>query len=204
MHDHLQAIVTVLSLINPAVCAGIFARSEKGRTSIERRTDAAKAALSVFVILVIAAVAGTRVLQVFGLSLDAFMVAGGVVLAWMGFTMLSARAAGTHSVDPHAAEGESSLAPTVLFAASPGTITGVITLSAAHTVYDIPETALVAASVGALTLWVVLLLTIRLGRKATKPGLFAETTTRFMGLIVLAMGIQFGLEGLKSFVGGGS
>lgn len=202
MDEHIQAIVTVLSLINPAVCAGIFAHSESGRTHVERRGDATKVALTVFIILVIAALVGTRILQVFGLSLDAFMVAGGIVLAWMGFSMLSPQSA--KPTPPEDTKGGyNSLTPLVLFAASPGTITGVITVAAAHTIYGVPETALVAVAVGAFALWLVLLLTIRLGRKAGKSSLWSETITRFMGLIVLAMGVQFGLQGFRSFMGQG-
>lgn len=202
MEAHLQAIVTVLSLINPAVCAGIFAHSESGRTQMERRRDATKAAVAVALILVIAAVLGTRILQVFGLSTDAFMVAGGVVLGWMGFSMLSGGPVGLSSPQD-AKVGYVSTAPLVLFAASPGTITGVITISAAHTLDGVPETALVAVAVGAVVLWLVLLLTIQWGRKASRPNLFSETASRFMGLIVLAMGIQFGLQGFRSFMGEG-
>jgi multiple antibiotic resistance protein len=41
------------------------------------------------------------------------------------------------------------------------------------------------------------------GRKSgqKQPGLIHDVTTRFMGLIVLAMGVQFVLTGLKEFYG---
>ena len=89
MKEHLQAIVTVLSLVNPLVCGAMFARIEGGRSRAEILTDATKAALSVAVILMVAALIGTQLLHLFGVSLDAFMVAGGGVLSWMGFRMLS-------------------------------------------------------------------------------------------------------------------
>lgn len=199
MDEHIQAIVTILSLINPAVCAGIFVQIVAGRSESERRADATKASLAVAVILVIAALVGTRVLEVFGLSIDAFMVAGGVVLGWMGFSMLAGGSRATAA--GRAAESRTAaLTPLILFAASPGTITGVITVAAAHSVYGIPETALVAIAVGSLLLWGVLLLSNRFGGKGNGSGLFSETATRFMGLIVLAMGVQFGLQGYRSFM----
>jgi multiple antibiotic resistance protein len=77
MQQHLQAIVTVLSLVNPLICGAMFAQIEAGQTSATRLADATKAALAVLVILVIAALVGARVLHVFGVSLDAFLVAGG-------------------------------------------------------------------------------------------------------------------------------
>ena len=72
MQQHLQAIVTVLSLVNPLICGAMFAQIEAGQTSATRLADATKAALAVLVILVIAALVGARVLHIFGVSLDAF------------------------------------------------------------------------------------------------------------------------------------
>jgi hypothetical protein len=70
MQQHLQAIVTVLSLVNPLICGAMFAQIETGATSAPRLADATKAAGAVLVILVVAALVGARVLQVFGVSLD--------------------------------------------------------------------------------------------------------------------------------------
>jgi hypothetical protein len=53
MQQHFQAIVTVLSLVNPLICGAMFAQIEAGQTSATR--DSTKAALTVLVILVIAA-----------------------------------------------------------------------------------------------------------------------------------------------------
>jgi multiple antibiotic resistance protein len=91
------------------------------------------------------------------------------------------------------------LAPLVLFAASPGTITGVITLSAAHTGLDLPVTALVAIAVAGLVTWITLLLVSRVAAKASEGGSTRDMVTRFMGLIVLSMGVQFALTGLHKF-----
>jgi small neutral amino acid transporter SnatA (MarC family) len=88
MEQHLQAIVTVLSLVNPLICGVMFAQFEAGQTRAIRITDATKAALAVLVILLVAALAGARVLQIFGISLDAFSIAGGGVLTWIGFSIL--------------------------------------------------------------------------------------------------------------------
>ena len=55
MQQHFQAIVTVLSLVNPLICGAMFAQIEAGQTSATRFADSTKAALTVLVILVIAA-----------------------------------------------------------------------------------------------------------------------------------------------------
>lgn len=93
LKEQIQAIVTALSLVNPVICGMMFAQAEAGRSLGERWADSTKAALAILVIFVAAALAGTKLLQLFGVSLDAFMVAGGGMLAWMGFSMLSNRPA---------------------------------------------------------------------------------------------------------------
>jgi multiple antibiotic resistance protein len=198
MKEHLQAVVTVLSLVNPVVCGAMFARIEASRSRAERLADAAKVALAIMAILTVAALIGTQLLHVFGVSLDAFMVAGGGVLSWMGFRMLSGH--GSSQASPNApANSGTSLTPLILFAASPGTITGVITLSAAHTRLDLPVTALVAVVVASAVTWLVLLLTARVSKQHGEGGFARATMTSFMGLIVLSMGVQFALTGLRQF-----
>jgi multiple antibiotic resistance protein len=193
-----KAIVTVLSLVNPLICGAMFAQIEAGQASAARLADATKAALAVLVILVIAALVGAKVLHIFGVSLDAFSVAGGVVLAWIGFSMMRGHSASV----PDAAGGDQkrSLTPLILFAASPGTITGVITIAVVHTKLLLPVTALVAVGVATLVMWIVMVLVSRQEGTHGEGGFFLrDTATRFMGLIVIAMGTQFALTGLRDF-----
>ncbi|QDS86254.1 hypothetical protein EC9_04140 [Rosistilla ulvae] len=198
MNDQIQAIVTVLSLMNPAICAAMFTAAETDRPFDEKATDATKAALAILVILSIAALIGTRLLHVFGISLDAFMVAGGGVLAWMGFSMLNRHA------DAEASKSHQSLTPLILFAASPGTITGVITLSAVHTQLKLPITALISVAVATVCTWIVMLLAARFSSAQNGGGFLRDTMTRFMGLIVLSMGVQFALTGFHAFAKSGT
>ena len=199
MKEQLQAIVTVLSLVNPVVCGAMFARIEANRSPVERQADAMKVALAIVVILTLAALIGTRLLDLFGVSLDAFMVAGGGVLAWMGFSMLSGQASSSPASPDASSNPGTSLTPLILFAASPGTITGVITLSAAHARLGFPVTALVAVAVASVLTWLAMLLVARVAHQKVAGGFARDTITRFMGLIVLSMGVQFALTGLRQF-----
>ena len=198
MEQQLHAIATVLSLVNPMICGAMFARIEAGQARAARLADATKAALAVLVILVVAALVGARVLQVFGVSLDAFSVAGGGVLAWIGFTMLRADSAPVQDPSKEGADEERSITPLILFAASPGTIAGVITLAVAHGELLLPVTALVAVAVATAVMWIVMVLVAR-GEAAAPGGFLCDTATRFMGLIVVAMGVQFALTGVRNF-----
>ena len=196
MNQYAQAILTVLSLINPVICGTLFASMAGDKPRHEHIGSATKAALIIMVILCSAALAGASLLQLFGISLDAFQVAGGMVLVWMGFLMLRGTSSPTSSDKEKS--GNSSLTPLILFAASPGTITGVITLSVAHSQEEVPVTALVAVVVALAVTWLLMIVAAgSAGQK--KQGLMHDVTSRFMGLIVLAMGVQFALAGLKAF-----
>ena len=73
---------------------------------------------------------------------------------WMEFAMLSSQSTASASTVAQA-NSEPSLTPLILFAASPGTITGVITFLGAHTA-ELPITALVLPSAVMVTWFVAL------------------------------------------------
>ena len=126
------------------------------------------------------------------------MIVPGILLQfpeWFGFSMLRGTTAGS-------GDTSSSLTPLLLFAASPGTITGVITLSVVHSRSELPVTALIAVAAATLVTWLVLVLLSRGGGKAAGGGFVRSTVQSFMGLIVMAMGVQFGLKGLSAFIQG--
>jgi multiple antibiotic resistance protein len=198
LHQVLQAIVTVLAVINPVVCGSLFLTLTPNLTAPERRREAAKVALNILIILMASALVGLKVLSIFGISLDVFRVVGGMIIAYMGFDMLR----GSHTVAQAPPENgdtsiQGSLVPLLMFAAGPGTITAVVTLAAVHTPDGLPITAITAAVVGAGVTFVALILAVRLGPRLGRGT--QATVTRFMGLIVASMGMQFVLVGLKAF-----
>jgi multiple antibiotic resistance protein len=49
-------------------------------------------------------------------------------------------------------------------------------------------------------MWLVILLAIALGNRFSSGGFVHDTVTRFMGLIVIAVGVQFALTGIRAFL----
>jgi multiple antibiotic resistance protein len=199
LHQMVQAIVTVLAVINPVVCGSIFLTLTPNLESRQKWQAAVHASLSILMILAASALIGLRVLGVFGISLDVFQIVGGIIIAYMGFDMLGggqkvAQAPPSSQADT---DQRNPLAPLIMFAAGPGTITAVVTMAAVHTPTGLPLTALAASAVGAGVTFIVLLLVTRLGSRISADT--QKIVTRFMGLIVTAMGMQFVLTGLKAF-----
>ena len=56
-----------------------------------------------------------------------------------------------------------------------------------------------AVAVATTVMWLLILLVARLGGRGS-GGFVHDTVTRFMGLIVIAMGVQFALSGVRSFM----
>jgi multiple antibiotic resistance protein len=200
LHNVAQAIVTVLAVINPVICGSIFLTLTPQLTPAQRRRAAGKATLAILIILVGSALIGVKVLAIFGISLDVFRIVGGLIIAYMGFDMLRGHQQAVQALplDDNIAP-TSSLGPLIMFAAGPGTITAVITLAAVHTPDRLPATAILASIIGSGITFAALLLASTMGAHLGRSA--QGTVTRFMGLIVASMGMQFVLTGLKSFLG---
>jgi multiple antibiotic resistance protein len=199
LHQTVQAVVTVLAVINPVVCGSIFLTLTKSLDAGQQRRTAGHVALIILAILVASALIGLKVLSIFGISLDVFRIVGGMIVAYMGFGMLSGRnQVGQAPPSESDADAGGSLAPLIMFAAGPGTITAVVTLAAVHTPHGVPLTALTAAIIGTAATFGMLLLAIRAGSRLDRSK--QAFVTRFMGLIVASMGMQFVLAGLKAFL----
>jgi multiple antibiotic resistance protein len=180
MGQHLQAIATLFFLVNPVVCAMMFAGSIRGADRAAMLRDATFAMLTVAAVLSVAAFAGAPILKVFGISLDAFSVAGGGVLIFIGLSMLGGKS--SPSTPDASAKGaaDNRLGALILFAASPGTITGVMTIVAAHHRGGVPVMALVAIAAVLGVTWVLLLGVAFVGAKASRPSLARDMVSRYM------------------------
>ncbi len=195
MQQYSQAVIIFLAVINPVVC-GVLLMQIGGVSSFKQRLfDATKAAVVILVILVLTALLGKYVLHAFGITIDAFKIVGGVIISFIGFGMFGGKAASDDDGGTHA----TTLSTLIMFAASPGTITTVIALSATHNAEGIPVTVLVGAAGAVFLTWLIMLLVV-VGESHINKSV-QQVFTRFMGLILISMGLQFILTGLKDFMG---
>ena len=200
MNEYIQAFVTIIALVNPAICAQMFSDCTANTPREQKTMVVVRSVATIGIILLIAAFAGVSILNVFGVSLDAFSCAGGGILIWIGMTMLKSAQSSPHSASAESSKARDSVTPLILFAASPGTITGVITVSASHQQRFIPITAIVGVLSTLFVLAVVLILSVRFSRDRHEPSMAKRMITSYMGVIVIAMGAQFVLTGIKAFM----
>jgi len=106
--------------------------------------------LTVLIILLAAAFVGRYILNAFGISMDAFKIAGGIVLGFIGFRMLT----GSNNSSN---DKEVNLNEIILFAASPGTITMVVTLATVRHKEQIPVTAIIGTLITLLIITIIMI-----------------------------------------------
>jgi multiple antibiotic resistance protein len=197
-----QATVSVWVLVGP-ISRGVFFRlMTEGKSPEERRKGAVQVIVAVAVILYTSALAGREFLELVGIDLNAFGVAGGLLLTAMGFDMLgngNTRAQGGERVYDDPQEDDSYIVPFATpFIAGPGAITTVITLSSEGTGWASIVTVLIAVTIPLIALVFGML---KLGNLELKP-----TTMKLIGqaggLFIATIGIQLVLGGLDKYFAG--
>jgi multiple antibiotic resistance protein len=148
------------------------------------------------------ALAGSLIIKMFGITLPAFKIAGGIILLQIGMDMLQARQSGTKVTPEETEEGtakeDASIIPLGMpMLAGPGAISTVMVLvGESHTLW---QHAVVYATI-LLTAYVSYL--ILAGADGVRRYL-GETgiriLMRLMGLLLVALAVQFVANGLIDF-----
>ena len=149
--------------------------------------------ISVPLLMVIFAVGGRYILQAFGVNLDAFRIAGGVLL--MGVAMETLMAGGPRAVGTVKEPEEFVLVPVVTpLLVGPGTITELILFSALYPIYEV----LIAALLSSAFTYIVIRFSQPLLRKLGSNTL--KVLGRFMSLIIAALAIGMILTGVTNYI----
>jgi multiple antibiotic resistance protein len=200
LNDILLAFLAILPVVNPFSKPPIFLSITEGWTLEERRSEAFKACLYAFIILLVSLVAGTFVLEFFSISLPALQIAGGLLIARTAFQMLNPQK--EHHQTP-AEEHEAKQREDISFVplampllSGPGSMAVMINL--ATEVKFWAEWLIYIAAAGAVCIlsYFVLAESVRLIRVLGVNGMNA--LSKLMGFLLLALAIQFMLNGTST------
>lgn len=196
----LLSFTSLLAIINPIMAAPLFLTLTDGYTAEHRQQALRTAVLTGISVLFVFAFLGGAIFQIFGITIHAFRIAGGVILFGIGMDMLQAKQSRVRQTPEEEREGlrkeEIGITPLgVPVLVGPGSITTVMVLMG-----DAPSPVHVATLlfvIGA-TLGVTYLLLAQ-GQRILQ--LFGRTglnvMTRIMGLLVTVIAVQFVLDGLR-------
>ncbi len=197
----LLALSSIFFLVDPFAAIPSFL-AITGRADPERRKRIArKGAITCFIVLVSFAIAGQMIFRMFGITLPAFEIAGGLILLLIGLDMLEARRSPTQETHGDTVEGaakeDAGIVPLgIPMLAGPGAISSVMVL-----VGQVPTLWgwQMAAILGAIVLttvvtYFVLAAASRVRQVMGETGI--RILVRIMGLLLVALAMQYFVNGI--------
>ena len=199
----LVTFTSVLFIVDPIAVIPSYLVVTRSETPAQRASTAKRACFAAAILLVAFAIGGTMIFKVFGITLPAFRIAGGLILWVVAMDMLRAQRT-TQESSAEIIEGEVkddvALTPLAMpMLAGPGAISTVMVLAAqAHTM---PQKLVVYSSIAvtAFLSWIALRVGERLVQRMGQTGI--RVMTRIMGLLLAAIAVQFVISGAQEALG---
>ncbi|MCW3465492.1 MarC family protein [Chitinophaga nivalis] len=191
----------LLAIVNPISAIPVFMELTSNMDKKAKRNIATKSVLIAFCIILVFSVAGKLIFHVFGITLAALRVTGGILVFLIGYEMVRGKQDKVESAklgdQPVKADQGISVAITPLampLLAGPGTITTSMSYAAAK---DLTHLAIVMCMYGAIC-YITYLLFIAGERivKVIGPNVMM-VITKMMGLILAVIGVQMLALGIR-------
>ncbi|MFK7996264.1 MAG: MarC family protein [Granulosicoccus sp.] len=200
----LNAFITLFVTIDPVGNAPLFLGLTAGMSVADRRSTAMRGVLIAFAILSLFAITGTSILDGMGITIDAFRVAGGLLLFYTAFEMIYAQRQERKAQTSEAAM-KSQVANLAVFPlaipliAGPGAISATILLSSEVSAASSGSHWL-GVMVLLLVLFVLLALTYVVLFSAEYVDKYLGDTgrlvlTRLLGVLLAALSVQYVADG---------
>jgi len=203
MPDFMQfAVVTltsVLFIVDPIAVIPTYLVITRRETTEQRAKTARRACIAAAAILIVFAVGGTYIFQLFGITLPAFRIAGGLILWLVAMDMLHAERR-TQESTPEIVEGQEkedvALTPLAMpMLAGPGAISTIMVLAGQARAIDQKLVVYGAILLTAFISWITLRVGERVVQRLGQTGI--RVMTRIMGLLLAAIAVQFVVTGAR-------
>jgi multiple antibiotic resistance protein len=192
------SLSSIFFIVDPLATIPSFLVMTAEDSEIKRRRMARQAAWTVLLVLSTFSFAGTLIFKIFGITLPAFKIAGGLILFLVAIDMIQARRSGTQEVTEERLEGatkeEVGVTPLgIPMLAGPGAISTVMVLmgQSRHWWQAVPVFA--AIGITAIASYYILAGANRVRGFLGETGI--RILMRLMGLVLTAIAVQFVLNG---------
>lgn len=196
----ISVFLAFFAVMNPIANAAVFVGLTGDESPASRKKIALKSVTTAFFIVLLFCILGKAIFELFGISMPALRITGGVLIFLVGFHMLQGQPSKIHhpKQDPRAADsqGETSVAITPLaipILAGPGTIATALNYSATGSYLKGAMTVAVFSVLCVITC-AAFLSGDRLVGMLGKGGM--DVVTRLMGLILAVVGTQMLIDGI--------
>jgi len=203
----LVSVSAIFFVVDPFSAVPFFLAMTRDDSPEKRRETAARASLVAFLVLTVFSLAGAWIFKVLGISLGAFKIAGGVVLLLLALDMIRTQPSRTRitevEVEAGAIKDDVAIVPLAMpLLAGPGSIaTAIVLMARARSGpwwHALPVLAAIAFT--AVSSYLILAGATRTERVLGRNGL--AILERSAGLLLVAIAIQFMLDGLGEALGG--
>lgn len=216
MFSHLivLGLVMMLPLSNPLTSMSLLLALGKDLSHFERARQVRQAAIYVVAIMLVTYYAGTFILSAFSISLPGMRIAGGLIVAYIGFRMLFPSVSVAEIPEANSAmdSAKGKTVPNLAFVplAMPGTAgpgTMAMIMSAASKVHSVesiyPGWMLMVVPI-IIALLLGLLFYVCLGSADRIVALIGqdgvEAISRIMGFLLVCMAVQFVIDGVIAVI----
>lgn len=196
----LLCLSSLLAIINPLTTAPLYLSITDGYAPDHRHRMLRSAIVTGLVVLLSFAILGGAIFQMFGITLHAFRIAGGIILFGIGLDMLQAKRSRVRATPEEVQEGlekdDVGVTPLgVPMIVGPGSITTVMVLMG--NAAGAAQVAVVLGSVFVILgfVYAVLSQAPRILTLVGETGV--NVMTRIMGLLVAVIAVQFVVDGMR-------
>jgi multiple antibiotic resistance protein len=208
----LSAFITLFVVIDPPGCAPIYAGLTKGANSAQRRSMALRACLIAGAILVVFALFGQQLLAALHIELDAFRIAGGLMLFLIALDMVfekrtqrreerAEKVRAEHALNEGGPEVEDvSVFPMAMpMLAGPGAIASIMLLEGKAAGWE--GTLVVLAALAAVLVLTLLALLAASPLMRLFGARVEAVVTRLLGVLLAALAAQYVIDGIRASFG---
>jgi multiple antibiotic resistance protein len=194
----LGTVLGLLPIINPLAAAPTFLAITDGLSTAQRREQARKGCLYMVAILVSFLVGGSFIMAFFGISIPGLRIAGGILMAGIGMSMLSThRETEEEKMEREAARQKQdiSFSPLAMpMLSGPGSIAVTLGFTSLATDWTDYFAIIGGIIVVALITYLILRVAGRIVHLIGPVGLSAMT--KIMGFLIMSIGVQFVVNGI--------
>ncbi len=196
----LFCVTSLLAIVNPLSAAPMYLALTAGYSAEHQRRTLNNAIITAFAVMAIFALIGGAIFQLFGITIDAFRIAGGIIFFGIGMDMLQAKRSRVKATDEEEREASTradvGVTPLgIPMLAGPGAITTVMVLMTQAATTARVGIVFAAIVVVLIIAWASLSAAPRLIPKLGQTGL--NVITRIMGLLVAVIAVQYIIDGAR-------
>lgn len=205
------AVLVVAALIpiaNPFSTAPLFVGMTSGLSKKQRNHIAFLAPLYMFFVLTVFFLLGSVILNFFGISLPALRIAGGLIVAFVGFDMLfgdDKQGSNSERINPDDANKIAFTPLAMPMLSGPGSISVVMTMAVQIVEIDNIEhkiagyvVVITGIGISSLICWLVLRGSSSITRFMGPTGI--DALTKVMGFLLVSIGVQFVITGFRGLI----